>query len=74
LIFFQYFLMMESSPVQIQYVQQVDDPRDYRVSFQKIKSLGFLISRRLPDGIREIKQALENRIFVDPYAKKHANV
>lgn len=66
-------IVREIPDVQIQYVQQIDDPRDYRVSFSKIRSMGFVLSRRLPDGIREIRQAVENSIFADPYGIKHRN-
>jgi nucleoside-diphosphate-sugar epimerase len=39
----------------VDYVAQNDDPRDYRVSFDKIAStLGFRVSRTVPDGLEEI--------------------
>ena len=37
-----------------------EDPRDYRVEFSKIRDvLGFEITRRLRDGVQEIRQAIE---------------
>jgi hypothetical protein len=39
----------------VDYVTQNDDPRDYRVSFAKIEStLGFTVSRTVPEGLKEI--------------------
>src|SRR5439155_4356412 len=45
--------------VEVERVHQPDDPRDYRVSFERIRSeLGFEPSRTVPDGIREVLDAL----------------
>lgn len=52
--------------VEIQYVHQVDDPRDYRVSFEKVKTqLGFRVTRTVPDGIREIADAIRQGVVTD---------
>lgn len=50
--------------VEVRYVHKAEDPRDYRVSFSKIhRTLGFAISRTVPDGIREVVKAIrEGRI------------
>lgn len=59
----------------IRYVEKNEDPRDYRVSFDKIASeLGFNISRRVPDGIREIKHLIDDHILRDPDAPKYRNI
>ena len=59
----------------VRYVQSVDDPRDYRVTFQKIHSqLGFTITKRLADGIAEVKRAIQLGLISDPYAQRYANV
>jgi nucleoside-diphosphate-sugar epimerase len=56
-------------------VQSNEDPRDYRVSFKKISTdLGFTISRRVPDGIREIKHLIDSRILKDPDDPKYRNI
>ena len=56
-------------------VESNDDPRDYRVSFEKITSdLDFAISRRVPEGIREIKRLIDSRILGDPDDPKYRNI
>jgi nucleoside-diphosphate-sugar epimerase len=56
------------------YVAKEEDPRDYRVSFEKIASeLGFHISKRVPDGIREIKKLIDDRVLRDPDESKYRN-
>jgi len=45
----------------VQLRDDVTDPRSYKVSFDKInKLLGFQATRNLEDGIKEMKQSLEN--------------
>jgi nucleoside-diphosphate-sugar epimerase len=53
-------------PVTIKRVEKNEDPRDYRVSFDKIqRELDFRITRTVDDGIREIIDALEQGLFTD---------
>lgn len=60
--------------VHVTYVHKDEDPRDYRVSFEKVHAeLGFRISRTVPDGIREIKYAIENGLVANPDDPKHRN-
>jgi nucleoside-diphosphate-sugar epimerase len=59
----------------ITYAEQPDDPRDYRVNFDKIsQQLGFRITRKVPDGIREINSMLKNKIINDPYSSIYSNI
>lgn len=59
----------------VRYVERQEDPRDYRVSFRKIRErLGFEVTKRLPDGIAEVKRAIELGLVPDPYAQRYANV
>ena len=59
----------------IKYVAKDEDPRDYRVDFSKIKNeLGFLISKTVPDGIKEIKKIVESGIITDCYSSKFKNI
>ena len=58
----------------IQYVSRTEDPRDYRVNFSKIeKQIGFKISRKVPDGIREIIQAVNEGFILNPDDQKYKN-
>jgi nucleoside-diphosphate-sugar epimerase len=59
----------------ITYVHRDEDPRDYKVSFEKVRSrLGFEPLRRVPDGIAEVVEALERRAFGDPFDSRFSNV
>lgn len=59
----------------IKYVKKDEDPRDYRVSFSKIKDiLGFEISKTVPEGIKEVKDIVELRIIADPEEQKYYNI
>lgn len=50
----------------VQFVHKAEDPRDYRVSFERIRErLGYAIRRRVPDGVHEIASAIESGIFDD---------
>jgi nucleoside-diphosphate-sugar epimerase len=61
-------------PVAIEKVHKDEDPRDYRVNFDKIqKRLGFNKTTRVPDGIIEIVTAVKQGVFADVRAKHHRN-
>lgn len=65
----------EVPDARIRYVHKDEDPRDYRVRFDKIKAhLGFEITRNVPDGIREIKHLLENGFILNPDDPKYYNI
>ncbi|MFO0760801.1 MAG: NAD(P)-dependent oxidoreductase [Byssovorax sp.] len=50
----------------VDFVHKAEDPRDYRVSFERIKAeLGFSVSSRVPDGIAEIVRAARAGVFGD---------
>jgi nucleoside-diphosphate-sugar epimerase len=52
----------------VRYVSRSDDPRDYKVSFEKIRiRLGFETKMTVPDGIAELVRDLEAGSFGDPY-------
>jgi nucleoside-diphosphate-sugar epimerase len=58
----------------VEYVSRDEDPRDYKVSFEKIRAeLGFEPVNRVPDGIEEIVGALEEQRFGDPYDGRYRN-
>ena len=59
----------------IKYVQKNEDPRDYRVNFGKItRELGYKITYRVPDGIRQILQALSDGFINNPDDQKYKNI
>ena len=59
----------------VEYVSRDEDPRDYKVSFEKIKDvLGFKPQMRVPDGVDEIVGALEEKRFGDPFDSKYSNI
>ena len=59
----------------IKYVVKNEDPRDYRVNFDKIKKeLGFKISMKVPDGIMEIRRMIQEGVIQDPENQKYYNI
>jgi nucleoside-diphosphate-sugar epimerase len=58
----------------VSFVHRDEDPRDYKVSFAKIKGrLGFEPEMRVPDGVREIAKGLDEEAFGDPFDATHRN-
>lgn len=63
------------SSSRIKYVKKEEDPRDYRVDFTKIKNvLGFKVRKRVPDGIKEIKDIVRMGIIRNPEDQKYYNI
>jgi nucleoside-diphosphate-sugar epimerase len=59
----------------VSYVKKDEDPRDYKVSFDKIKAeLGFETLMTVPDGIAEIMAGLDEGKFGDPFDPRYKNV
>jgi nucleoside-diphosphate-sugar epimerase len=60
---------------EISYVERNEDPRDYRVSFERVRAeLGFEPTLRVPDGIAEVAAALAAGRFADPFGPAHSNL
>jgi len=60
---------------QVKYVHKEDDPRDYRVKFEKIKTeLGFKISKTVPEGIHEVLEALRFGVIENPDDQRYYNI
>jgi nucleoside-diphosphate-sugar epimerase len=60
---------------EVSYVHRDEDPRDYKVSFEKVRvRLGFEPRMRVPDGIREIIEGLESSRFGDPFDGAWSNL
>jgi nucleoside-diphosphate-sugar epimerase len=59
----------------VSYVRREEDPRDYKVSFDKIRAeLGFETLMTVPDGIAEIIAALDAGAFGDPFDGRYKNI
>jgi nucleoside-diphosphate-sugar epimerase len=60
---------------EVRFVERNEDPRDYRVSFERVRGeLGFTVSQRVPGGIAEVTEALEAGRFEDPFGASHSNL
>lgn len=61
--------------VKVNYVESSEDPRDYRVNFDKIKNeLGYTITKKVPQGVNEIYTLLKTGIVTDSFGQKFRNI
>jgi nucleoside-diphosphate-sugar epimerase len=61
--------------IEVQYVHRDEDPRDYRVSFERVRStLGYHVTRRVPDGVAEVAHAVRSGVFGDVNDPVYQNV
>lgn len=61
--------------VKVNFVESNEDPRDYRVNFDKIKNeLGYTITKRVPEGVKEIYSLLKTGIVKDAFEQKFRNI
>ena len=59
----------------VSYIHRDEDPRDYKVNFDKVRrELGFEPRYRIPDGVRELVDALERGEFGDPFGPGYSNL
>ena len=59
----------------VSYVRRDEDPRDYKVSFDKIRAeLGFETLMTVPDGIGEIIAVARRGAFGDPFDARYKNI
>ena len=59
----------------VAYVRRTEDPRDYKVSFEKIRStLGYQVTMTVPQGISEILTALDADQFDDAFDARYRNI
>ena len=57
------------------YVSKNEDPRDYRVSFEKInKVIGFYITKTVPQGIAQLIKVIKEGFILNPDDQKYKNV
>jgi nucleoside-diphosphate-sugar epimerase len=67
-------LKRRAPDAKISFVQKDEDPRDYKVGFEKVRTrLGFETKRTVDDGIDEIFGLLQSGLLVDPYAPIYQN-
>jgi nucleoside-diphosphate-sugar epimerase len=68
-------LLKEIPEARVKYVQKDEDPRDYRVSFEKIKNqLGFDVSKNVLEGIREVLGVVRGGLIQTPDDRRYYNV
>jgi len=68
-------ILKQIPDAKVKYVKKNEDPRDYKVSFEKIKKeLNFKITKRVPDGIRQIIQAIRFGLISNPDNPKYKNI
>ena len=59
----------------IEYVRKDEDPRDYRVSFEKIKqNIGFKTEHTVGNGIQEVIRLVESGIIQDFKSPEYRNI
>ena len=59
----------------VSFVQRTEDPRDYKVSFDKIRDrLGYDVTMTVPAGIDEVATALEAGEFPEPFGGRYRNI
>jgi nucleoside-diphosphate-sugar epimerase len=59
----------------VSYVRRDEDPRDYKVSFDKIRAeLGFETLMIVPEGIAEVLAGLDAGAFGDPFDGRYRNI
>jgi nucleoside-diphosphate-sugar epimerase len=59
---------------EVTFVPRDEDPRDYKVSFDKIgKTLGFAVTMTVPAGVAELIEALDAGAFPEPFDNRYRN-
>ena len=58
----------------VEFVHKDEDPRDYRVSFEKFaRSVEFEAEHTIAEGIDEVHSLLQSGLLDDPYAPAYRN-
>jgi nucleoside-diphosphate-sugar epimerase len=59
----------------VKYVSKNEDPRNYRVAFDKIQNaIGFKITKTVPEGIKQIIQVIQDGFILNPDEQKYKNI
>lgn len=68
------FLLERLPESDVSFVQRTDDPRDYKVNFDKIAAtLGFDLTMTVPAGIDEVIEELKRGAFENPTGRLYRN-
>ncbi|MBF0124882.1 MAG: SDR family oxidoreductase [Magnetococcales bacterium] len=68
-------LLLLFPEARIRRMELKDDPRDYRVRFDKIqKRLGFAIAHTVPEGMRDMRRLLELGLLSEPDHPRYYNI
>lgn len=61
--------------IEVEYVHRDEDPRDYRVSFERVRStLDYHVTRHVADGMAEVALAVRSGLFGDLNDPAYQNV
>lgn len=67
-------ILVQSPQTEIEYVHKTEDPRDYRVSFSRIREqLGFQPAYSVANGITEVAELVQSGVIVEPNARQYKN-
>jgi nucleoside-diphosphate-sugar epimerase len=68
-------LLRQIPDARVKYVRKEEDPRDYRVKFDKIRDeLGFQITKTVPEGIQGILKSLKMGVIENPDHQRYYNI
>jgi nucleoside-diphosphate-sugar epimerase len=68
-------LLKRLPEARVKFIHKQEDPRDYRVNFQKIrKTLGFKTSKSVPEGIEDILSCIQAGIIENPDDQRYYNI
>ena len=67
-------LSKELKDLKIDYKNEDEDERDYKVSFEKAESWNIIPKRTIKQGVKEILEALKNNVYLYPYDILHDNL
>lgn len=66
-------LEKQFSGMKFSFVHKAEDPRDYRVAFNKIEGLGYKAQMNVPQGIKEIAVAIKTGLIRNPNDPTYKN-
>ncbi len=68
-------ILKQVPDAQVEFTHREDDPRDYRVKFDKIRdTLDFCISKTVPEGIRDVLGCIWSGVIKNPQDQNYYNI